>query len=409
MRSALFFILISFYSSSVNSENLSLVVDDVPVGQVLHSLATSQQINVVVAQGAEQRISLHLVDVPWRQALDIVLETAGLEGEMQGNVLRVSSRAWLQQQQQARQLNKESEQARQPLESATITVHHADVAELATALGASGTQVLTPAGSLVVDKRTSRIILRDTRQALMQARQLIETMDLPLGQVELAAHIVTMNQHSLRELGVKWQNMAEGSKGQWFASSELGVSEASTTIGFNIGRIDSTRLALELSALEQQQQLDIIASPRLITSHQQPASIKQGSEIPYQTASGDNQSPSVEFKEAVLGMDVTPTVLPQGRVRLALRISQNTPGQVLQRSEGEVLAIDKQEIESHIDVRSGETVVLGGIFQQKQREGENRVPVLGAIPWLGGLFRYQGKEAERRELVVFITTRLVEI
>ena len=174
---------------------------------------------------------------------------------------------------------------------------------------------------------------------------------------------------------------------------------------FNNGRL----LDLELSALEQKQQVDIIASPRLLASHMQPASIKQGSEIPYQVSSGDSGATSVEFKEAVLGMEVTPVVLPGGRVRLKLHISENMPGQVLQQADGETLAIDKQEIETQVEVKSGETLALGGIFSQKNKTGSDRVPGLGNIPWLGQLFRHDGKDNERRELVVFITPRLVGI
>lgn len=236
-------------------------------------------------------------------------------------------------------------------------------------------------------------------------------MDLPVAQVELAAHIVTINEKSLRELGVKWtlaDAQQAGAVGDVTTlSSDLSVAAATSHVGFNIGRINGRLLDLELSALEQKQQLDIIASPRLLASHLQPASIKQGSEIPYQVSSGESGATSVEFKEAVLGMEVTPTVLQKGRIRLKLHISQNVPGQVLQQADGEVLAIDKQEIETQVEVKSGETLALGGIFSRKNKSGSDSVPLLGDIPWLGQLFRHDGKEDERRELVVFITPRLV--
>ncbi|HBB7365730.1 TPA: DNA uptake porin HofQ, partial [Escherichia coli] len=219
------------------------------------------------------------------------------------------------------------------------------------------------------------------------------------------------NEKSLRELGVKWtlaDAQQAGGVGQVTTlGSDLSVATATTHIGFNIGRINGRLLDLELSALEQKQQLDIIASPRLLASHLQPASIKQGSEIPYQVSSGESGATSVEFKEAVLGMEVTPTVLQKGRIRLKLHISQNVPGQVLQQADGEVLAIDKQEIETQVEVKSGETLALGGIFTRKNKSGQDSVPLLGDIPWFGQLFRHDGKEDERRELVVFITPRLV--
>ncbi|MFP1528616.1 hypothetical protein ACLB1R_23875 [Escherichia coli] len=188
--------------------------------------------------------------------------------------------------------------------------------------------------------------------------------------------------------------------------SDLSVATATTHVGFNIGRINGRLLDLELSALEQKQQLDIIASPRLLASHLQPASIKQGSEIPSGFQRGKWRDVGA-IKEAVLGMEVTPTVLQKGRIRLKLHISQNVPGQVLQQADGEVLAIDKQEIETQVEVKSGETLALGGIFTRKNKSGQDSVPLLGDIPWFGQLFRHDGKEDERRQLVVFITPRLV--
>ena len=240
-----------------------------------------------------------------------------------------------------------------------------------------------------------------------------QEMDLPVGQVELAAHIVSMSETSLRELGVKWRLAEAGSppgSGQITTlSSDVSVNDASTRAGFNVGKINGRLLELELSALERKQQVEIIASPRLLASHMQPASIKQGSEIPYQVSSGESGATSVEFKEAVLGMEVTPTVLQQGRVRLKLRISENTPGQVLKQENGEALAIDKQEIETLVEVRSGETLALGGIFSQKNKTARDSVPLLGDIPVLGRLFRRDGKDNERRELVVFITPRILAV
>lgn len=179
--------------------------------------------------------------------------------------------------------------------------------------GESGEKLLSAKGSMTVDKRTNRLLLRDNKTALSTLEQWVSQMDLPVGQVELSAHIVTINEKSLRELGVKWtlaDAQQAGGVGQVTTlGSDLSVATATTHIGFNIGRINGRLLDLELSALEQKQQLDIIASPRLLASHLQPASIKQGSEIPYQVSSGESGATSVEFKEAVLGMEVTPTVL----------------------------------------------------------------------------------------------------
>lgn len=389
------------------TQNVTLVVDDVPVTQVLQALAEQERKNLVVSPDVSGVVSLHLTDVPWKQALQTVVKSAGLVLRQEGAILHVHSESWQSEEAARQEAEVARRQANLPLENRHIALHYADATELAKA----GDKLLSARGSLTVDKRTNRLLVRDNSPTLALVEQWVAQMDLPIEQVELAAHIVTINEKSLRELGVKW-TLAEAEKagavGQVTTiASDLSVANATTRVGFNIGRINGRLLDLELSALEQQQQLDIIASPRLLASHLQPASIKQGSEIPYQVSSGESGATSVEFKEAVLGMEVTPTVLPKGRIRLKLRISQNMPGQVLQQADGEVLAIDKQEIETQVEVKSGETLALGGIFSNKNKTGKDSIPLLGDIPWFGQLFRHDGKENERRELVVFITPRLV--
>lgn len=360
-------------------QKVTLMVDDVPVAQVLQVLAEQEKLNLVVSPDVSGTVSLHLTDVPWKQALQTVVKSAGLITRQEGNILSVHSVAWQNDNIARQEAEQTRAQANLPLENRNITLQYADAGELAKA----GEKLLSAKGSMTVDKRTNRLLLRDNKTALSTLEQWVSQMDLPVGQVELSAHIVTINEKSLRELGVKWtlaDAQQAGGVGQVTTlGSDLSVATATTHIGFNIGRINGRLLDLELSALEQKQQLDIIASPRLLASHLQPASIKQGSEIPYQVSSGESGATSVEFKEAVLGMEVTPTVLQKGRIRLKLHISQNVPGQVLQQADGEVLAIDKQD----------------------------SVPLLGDIPWFGQLFRHDGKEDERRELVVFITPRLV--
>lgn len=388
---------------------VTLVVDDVPVVQVLQTLAELGRYNLIVAPEVSGTISLHLLNVPWKQALQTVIASAELIVQKENSVLQVHTQAWEQQQQEKREADKAKQQSTLPLVEKSVTLRYAEAEELVKA----GGKLLSPQGTMMADKRLNRLLLRDNAASLQAIARWIAEMDLPVAQVELSAHIVTINEKSLRELGVKWtlaEAQAAGKIGDVTTlSSDLSVSEATTRVGFNIGRIDGRMLDVELSALEQAQQLEIIASPRLLASHQQPASIKQGSEIPYQVSSGESGATSVEFKEAVLGMEVTPTVLQDGRVRLKLHISQNMPGQVLQQADGEVLAIDKQEIETQVEVGSGDTLALGGIFQQQKKSGSESVPGLGSVPWLGRLFRHEGNDNERRELVVFITPRLMPL
>ncbi|QFQ11085.1 DNA uptake porin HofQ [Enterobacter sichuanensis] len=388
---------------------VTLVVDDVPVVQVLQALATQESRNLVVSPDVSGTLSLNLTHVPWRQALQTVVSSAGLVLREEGDIFYVHTAAWHREQRERSEQEKARRQLDAPLVSHSIPFSYADAGELQKA----AEKLLGPKGSLSVDKRTNRLLIRDSQTVVDTLVRWATQMDIPVEQVELAAHIVTITEKSLRELGVKWAlaDAADAGKvGQLTTlGSDLSVASATSHVGFNIGRINGRLLDLELSALEQKQQVDIIASPRLLASHMQPASIKQGSEIPYQVSSGESGATSVEFKEAVLGMEVTPVVLPGGRVRLKLHISENMPGQVLQQADGETLAIDKQEIETQVEVKSGETLALGGIFSQKNKTGSDSVPGLGNIPWLGTLFRHDGKDHERRELVVFITPRLVGI
>lgn len=388
---------------------VTLVVDDVPVVQVLQSLVAQENRNLVISPDVGGTLSLNLTRVPWRQALQTVVTSAGLVLREEGGIFYVHTAAWQREQQERSEQERTRRQLDAPLVSHSIALSYADAGELQK----DAEKLLSPKGSLSLDKRTNRLLIRDNQTVVETLQRWAAQMDIPVEQVELAAHIVTINEKSLRELGVKW-NLADaadaGKVGQLTTlGSDLSVASATSHVGFNIGRIDGRLLDLELSALEQKQQVDIIASPRLLASHMQPASIKQGSEIPYQVSSGESGATSVEFKEAVLGMEVTPVVLPGGRVRLKLHISENMPGQVLQQADGETLAIDKQEIETQVEVKSGETLALGGIFSQKNKTGSDSVPGLGKIPWLGQLFRLDGKDNERRELVVFITPRLVGI
>lgn len=232
-------------------QKVTLMVDDVPVAQVLQALAEQEKLNLVVSPDVSGTVSLHLTDVPWKQALQTVVKSAGLITRQEGNILSVHSIAW-QNNNIARQ---EAEQARAqanlPLENRSITLQYADAGELAKA----GEKLLSAKGSMTVDKRTNRLLLRDNKTALSALEQWVAQMDLPVGQVELSAHIVTINEKSLRELGVKW-TLADaqhaGGVGQVTTlGSDLSVATATTHVGFNIGRINGRLLDLELSALEQ--------------------------------------------------------------------------------------------------------------------------------------------------------------
>ncbi|MBD9646196.1 DNA uptake porin HofQ [Pantoea sp. PNT02] len=393
-----------------NDDRLSLTFDDAPVERILQALADYQQTNLLIAPGVEGRLSLRLDNVGWDRALALVTELAKLTVVQEEGVLLVYPESWQQQQAQQEKVEREEEKQQTPLEQQTVTLHYASASDIYRSLQAERS-LMTPRGSVTVDSRTNSLLLRDTAEALRDTERWLKALDLPLEQVELAAHIVTINEEHLRELGVNWGTSPAEVVTQALRNPlleiPLAVSNPAFRAGVTLGQVSGELLNLELSALEQENQIEIIASPRLFTSHQQTASIKQGTEIPYEVKSGNSGATAIEFKEAVLGMEVTPVVLGNGRIQLKLRLSQNLPGRSVNIGDNQVLSIDKQEIETQVTLRDGETLALGGIFQQQRTQSEKRVPWLGDMPLLGNLFRQQTDEQKKKELVIFITPRLV--
>ncbi|CNL63187.1 putative outer membrane porin HofQ [Yersinia kristensenii] len=371
---------------SINAKGgvpISLEFQDAPAPMVLQALADYQQLNLIIAADIGSNLSLRLVDVPWEQALAIVLRMSRLKVEREGAVMMV----FTEQDVEDRRLQAEQKMGPESLSNLSLALQYADAEQVADSLNLAEGGLLSPLGSVVVDKRTNTLLIRDTPASLALLNSWLAEMDLPLQQVQLAAHIVTISRENLQELGVRW-GMGEPQPTSALRMSDFNVNlplpTSAVSAGFNVARIGGRLLELELSALEQENQVDIIASPRLVTSHQQTASIKQGSDIPYTVSRGKKGTTTIEFKEAVLGMEVTPKILRNGKITLNLKISHNMPGMAMKRGDSETLLIDKQEIKTQITVNDGETIVLGGIFQQKNSQGVNKVPMLADIPWLGG-------------------------
>ncbi|GKV81738.1 porin [Pectobacterium carotovorum subsp. carotovorum] len=404
-------LLASPFQASAES-SVSMAFEDSPIPRVLQALADHQQLNVVIAPGVTGNLSLRLADIPWQQALDIVLRMGKLSVERNGNVLMVFPADHLESLQKERDERVAEQAQKLPLHNLSVALQYADATEVAASVLAQRGTLLSTRGSVTVDKRTNTLLIRDTEEALAQLESWVKELDLPLAQVQLAAHIVTISSEHLQALGVNW-GLGEGdaaNKALRLNNFNVGlpVDTPAINAGFHLARLDGRLLDLELMALEQESQVEIIASPRLFTAHQQTASIKQGTEIPYQVSSGASGSTSIEFKEAVLGMEVTPDILRAGRITLNLKISQNMPGQTIKQGDnGEALAIDKQEIQTQVTVADGETIVLGGIFQQQKKNSDRQVPILGEVPVFGHLFRNHTQQHTRRELVIFITPTLI--
>lgn len=397
---------------AADEEPLSLTFDNAPVERILQALADYQQINLMIAPEVEGSLSLRLDNLPWHQALNLVARMAKLTLVEQDNVLLVYPESWQQAQQQAREAEQQSQLQQVPLQQRAVILRYASASEVYASLLSERQSLMTPRGSVTVDKRTNALLLRDSAAALKETERWIRALDLPLEQIELSAHIVTISEEHLQELGVKWGLQAGDAAVNDILHHPrldvpLAVSSPGISVGMALARIGGQLLDLELSALEQENQIEIIASPRLFTSHQQTASIKQGTEIPYEVSAGNSGATSIEFKEAVLGMEVTPTISGNGRIQLKIHISQNMPGRSIRTGDSDILSIDKQEIETQVTVSDGQTLALGGIFQQQRTRGQNQVPLLGNVPLIGGLFRQQSDQRKKRELVIFITPRLV--
>lgn len=377
------------------------------VAIILQALADNKQLNLVLDDDVSIKQTIKLQNIDWQRALDIVLHSAKLQAQIEDNILFVSKAVDPQILLEREQQELKEQQLKQPLEIMSIAVNHAQPMTLIEAIEQQ--ELLSPRGKAVIDKRTNSLIITDITERFEGIKKLVKAFDKPVSQVHISAHIVTMSEESMNELGIKWGYSGGSSLGLNKFDVGLDVASATSTVGFNLAKLSSGLLNLELSALEAENQLEIIASPNLLTANQNTASIKQGTDIPYEVSSGSNGATSIEFKQAVLGLEVTPKIIADDKMILDLFITQNTAGQSIKRRDGgEALAIETQEIKTQVMVKSGETVVLGGIFQQINNSHTRKVPGVSKLPIIGNLFNNKSKKQQKRELVIFITPQLVE-
>ncbi|KKI42135.1 DNA uptake porin HofQ [Obesumbacterium proteus] len=398
-----------------DSAPITLTFFDAPLVNVLQALADNRHLNLMVSDEVKGNTSVKLVDVPWQRALQAIARMNQLSIEQTGNILFVQTAESVDRHLEL--VHKKQQQEKdQEKTSVSIALQQADVDAVVKSLTQQKSGLLSAQGSISADPRTNTILVRDFPENTRAAQAWIAELDQPVSQVQLTAHIVTINRESLNELGIRWgtteseDSATSDSSGFRLNQFNMGlpVEGRAFNAGFQVARIGGRLLELELSALEKEDNVEIIASPHLMATNLQTASIKQGTEIPYEVSSGASGSTSIEFKEAVLGMEVTPRVMRNGKITLMLQITQNMPGRSIKQGDGEALAIDKQEIKTQVTLNDGETVILGGIFQRQTVHGKTQVPKLGDVPLLGALFRDSTEEAKRRELVIFITPRLVK-
>jgi type IV pilus assembly protein PilQ len=411
-----------------NGRSLSLNFQNISVRTVLQIIADYNNFNLVTSDTVEGEITLRLDDVPWDQALDLILQTKGLDKRIEGNILMVAPSEELAIRESNDLKNRQEVKELAPLYSEYLQINYAKAIDIAELLKTTDSTLLSSRGSVAVDERTNTLLVKDTAEILENVHRLIEVLDIPIKQVLIEARMVTVKDDVSEDLGIRWgitdQQGSKGTSGTIGGATSIAngtipsiddrlnvnlpaAASSATSIAFHVAKLaDGTVLDLELSALEQENKGEIIASPRITTSNQKSAYIEQGVEIPY-VESASSGATTVTFKKAVLSLRVTPQITPDDRVILDLEITQDSQGTTVATATGEAVAIDTQRIGTQVLVDNGETIVLGGIYQQNLISRVSKVPVLGDIPLVGFLFRNSTDTNERQELLIFVTPKIV--
>ncbi|WP_171067180.1 type IV pilus secretin PilQ [Acinetobacter dispersus] len=446
-------------AQTYTGNKISLDFQDIEVRRVLQLLADFTGINMVAADTVQGNITLRLKDVPWDQALDIVLKTKNLDKRRNGSVIWIAPVSELikAEEEEAKAIAQSVKLA--PLQTEYIQLSYAKAADIEKLItqGKSGNNsnnssgsssndtltggLLSPRGTVSLDPRTNTLIVNDTSQKIDQIRKMVDLLDVSVKQVMIEARIVSASTDFTREMGVKWGILSQGitnnndllvggsdqtlwdlrkptkdgDTGGWKYEIErpdnlnvdLGaVTPGASRIAFGLISLSDFMLDLELSAVQADGYGEVISTPKVMTADKQPAKIESGKKIPYTSSSGGgaNAVPKTEFIDATLSLDVTPSITPDGKVMMKLNItkdSQSTPTPTGQ------LTINKNQIDTNVLVDNGETVVLGGIFEQENISSQVKVPFLGDLPYVGRLFRRDLKTDNKRELLIFITPRIV--
>ena len=406
---------------------ISLNFQDVPIRTVLQLIADFNNFNLVTTDSVAGNITLRLDGVPWEQALDTVLKVKGLDKRLDGNILLVAPAKEIAEREKQSLESKNQVAELAPLVTEYIQINYAKAGEIAGLLSTDKTRLLSSRGAVSVDDRTNTLLVKDTPEVIDHIKRMLQVLDIPVKQVIIEARMVTIDDGVDEQLGVRWGVTKAEENGSisgtikgndTVADGEvpdikdrlnvnLPVASAAGSIAFQVAKLaDGTLLDLELSALETENKAEIIASPRVTTANQKEAIIEQGTEFPSNTSSSSGAT-TVEWKKAVLSLKVTPHITPDNRVILDLTVTQDTLGQEVKTGTGTGTAINTQQISTQVLVDNGETLVLGGIYQQTMKKDVTKVPVLGDIPGVGYLFRSTSEKNSKRELLIFVTPKIV--
>jgi type IV pilus assembly protein PilQ len=418
-------------------ERLSLNFQDIEVRSVLQLLADFTGKNMVVSDTVSGRITLRLKNVPWDQALDIILKTKGLSMRENDSVILVAPTEEI-----AAREKLELESTRQvedltPLRSDLIRMNFAKAGDIASLLKATENKLLSARGNVTVDERTNTLLVQDIPSKLEEVRELVQRLDIPMKQVMIESRVVIANNDFTRDLGVRFGLTKRGSAGDgsYVVGGTLPDSGFNTgqvdndvdpgnlldgllvnlpkvtgagrggSLGLLIGTVGSYLVGLELTAMQQEGKGELISMPKVITADQSKAVIKQGIEVPYQSATSSGAT-SVSFKEAVLKLEVTPQITPDDRIVMDLTITKDRPD--FTRQVLGTPPLEKREIQTNVLVSNGETVVLGGILEDEKSLNQEKIPVLGDVPFLGFLFKQELNKNLSNELLFFITPRILK-
>lgn len=410
-------------------KRISLNFQNISIRAVLQLLADFTGINMVVSDKVQGDITLRLNDIPWDQALDIILTTQGLDKRRKGNVMLIDTKASMDKMEEDQLKSQQTIEKLEPIRSDLIQINYAKAADIAVLIKDKQNSLLSDRGKISVDARTNTIWIQDTGTKIEEVRELIKQLDIPVKQVLIEARIVEVTKDFSQDIGIRWgvsrpthlsgtlegaNELARGTAPANVVPLErrlnLDLAAAPLTgatpasVGIALAKLnDNILLDLELSALESEGRAELISSPRLITTNQQAAVIESGEEIPYQEATSSGAT-AVAFKKAVLSLKVTPQITPDGKILMDLQINQDTPSP--QTFLG-VPAIITKEIQTNVLVNNGQTIVLGGIYKQDKNKVINRIPFFGELPVVGILFSNRQITLKNEELLIFITPRII--
>lgn len=415
------YLLFGILSFPLLANQISLSLRNAPTTQIISYLAEETGKNIVINQNIEGSTTLRLENSNFDNILKSISKINQLALNQENGTYYVNHK---KEEENIPNIAKENMipiQAK--LVTKTIKLHYAKASEVIESLTKGSGNFLSEAGYIHFDERSNSLIVKDSTSSIKNIINLIKELDKPTEQIAIEARIVTISSENLQELGVRWGMLTSDNTHHKIGGTLEGNGISSTSnlnVNFpvsggasavlQVATINSKVLDLELSALEQENDVEIIASPRLLTTNKKQASIKQGTEIPYVMYDRKSETYDVSFKEAILGLEVTPHISKDNQILLDLVVSQNSQGKsVTTASSGTAaVSIDKQELNSQVFAKHGETIVLGGIFQHLKSKDNDKVPVLGSIPVLKHLFSYKKDQIIKRELVIFVTPYIVK-